>query len=91
MKKQVINTATIIALAIGTISFIGCSGSENSHNEAEKHEHHGLTEDISAETEGHAEHAHVHYQCPMDCENGKVYEEAGSCTVCGMDLVEVNR
>mgnify|MGYP000444854433 CR=1 FL=1 len=26
------------------------------------------------------------YQCPMDCEQGKTYEEAGSCPVCKMDL-----
>lgn len=26
------------------------------------------------------------YQCPMDCEKGKTYEQAGKCPVCGMDL-----
>ncbi|MFS4417951.1 heavy metal-binding domain-containing protein [Maribacter sp. 2307ULW6-5] len=25
------------------------------------------------------------YQCPMDCEDGKTYAEAGSCPVCKMD------
>ncbi|MCB0459206.1 MAG: hypothetical protein KDC74_04215 [Flavobacteriaceae bacterium] len=28
----------------------------------------------------------VVYQCPMDCEKGKTYEEAGKCPVCKMDL-----
>ncbi len=28
----------------------------------------------------------VQYQCPMDCEKGKTYEETGSCPMCGMDL-----
>ncbi len=28
------------------------------------------------------------YQCPMDCEDGKSYTEAGSCPVCKMDLKE---
>ena len=28
----------------------------------------------------------VLYQCPMDCEKGKSYTEAGSCPVCKMDL-----
>jgi len=28
------------------------------------------------------------YQCPMDCEQGKVYEESGSCQVCKMDLIK---
>jgi len=26
------------------------------------------------------------YQCPMDCEQGKLYDEPGSCPVCKMDL-----
>ncbi len=26
------------------------------------------------------------YQCPMDCEDGKTYEEPGQCPVCKMDL-----
>lgn len=28
----------------------------------------------------------VQYQCPMDCEKGKTYENTGQCPVCGMDL-----
>ncbi len=28
----------------------------------------------------------VEYQCPMDCEKGKTYDEPGSCPVCKMDL-----
>lgn len=27
------------------------------------------------------------YHCPMDCEDGKTYDEAGICPVCEMDLV----
>ena len=26
------------------------------------------------------------YQCPMDCEKGKTYDEAGDCPVCNMGL-----
>ncbi|MCV6631288.1 MAG: hypothetical protein OIF50_15660 [Flavobacteriaceae bacterium] len=26
------------------------------------------------------------YQCPMDCEKGKIYDAIGSCPVCKMDL-----
>jgi len=39
----------------------------------------------------HEEHAHALYQCPMDCENGKVHEEPGKCSVCKMDLKEVKK
>ncbi len=28
------------------------------------------------------------FYCPMQCEGDKVYDEAGDCPVCGMDLVE---
>ncbi len=41
-----------------------------------------------ADTEQH-EHAKV-YQCPMDCENGKTYDEPGKCPVCNMEIKEVN-
>lgn len=30
----------------------------------------------------------VLYQCPMDCEKGKSYTEAGKCPVCKMELKE---
>jgi len=29
------------------------------------------------------------YQCPMDCEDGKTYDKAGSCPICAMDLKQV--
>jgi len=44
-----------------------------------------------------AEHHHKHepvkdgngvFYCPMHCEGEKTYDKAGSCPVCGMDLVE---
>ena len=40
-------------------------------------------------TEQHEGHEHGTYQCPMDCEAGKTYEEPGACPVCKMDLVEI--
>lgn len=35
--------------------------------------------------------AENHYQCPMDCEDGKTYTETGSCPVCKMDLKMVTK
>ncbi|MCK0108662.1 hypothetical protein MWU58_05115 [Flavobacteriaceae bacterium S0825] len=29
------------------------------------------------------------YQCPMDCEEGKTYDEEGNCPVCKMALKKV--
>jgi hypothetical protein len=31
------------------------------------------------------------YQCPMDCEKGKTYDEEGTCPVCKMDLKKVEQ
>ncbi len=51
----------------------------------------GCGESPEHEAESHEQHEHAHFYCSMDCEEGKEYEEAGSCPVCGMDLVEVER
>ncbi|WP_034666717.1 heavy metal-binding domain-containing protein [Cellulophaga sp. E6(2014)] len=34
-----------------------------------------------------SEIAEAIYSCPMNCEDGKTYHEAGSCPVCKMDLM----
>lgn len=36
-----------------------------------------------------ADAKNVKYQCPMDCEKGKLYDQPGSCPVCKMDLKAV--
>lgn len=36
-----------------------------------------------------ADTKNVKYQCPMDCEKGKLYDQPGSCPVCKMDLKPV--
>lgn len=41
-------------------------------------------------SETHEElHASTAYQCPMDCEDGKTFDEPGTCPVCKMDLQEL--
>lgn len=55
--------------------------------------------DANADTEMNETHAadqadmamNAEYQCPMDCEEGKTYDTAGACPVCGMDLKEVEK
>lgn len=54
---------------------------------------------MDADTEMHVEHAAdkadmamaAEYQCPMDCEEGKTYAEAGACPVCAMDLKKLEK
>jgi transcription initiation factor IIE alpha subunit len=42
-------------------------------------------------TEAKKEMAMEVYQCPMDCEKGKTYDEKGNCPVCKMDLKKVKK
>ncbi len=73
MKKQIVKIAT--AFAIGAFVLVSCS--ENSETNA-------------TTTESHDGHNHaIAYQCPMDCENGKTYEQPGKCPVCNMKLAEL--
>ncbi len=49
----------------------------------------GCSSDGSSEASVESEEVKTtSYYCPMECEGEKVYDEAGSCPVCGMDLVE---
>lgn len=70
MKKSIF---VIAAIFLFTVSFTACKETKK--------------EEVKAETEVKEEVAVKDvYQCPMDCEEGKTYVEAGSCPVCKMDL-----
>jgi len=45
----------------------------------------------SKETKAEQSVGMAKYQCPMDCENGKTYEQPGKCAVCEMDLEKFNK
>jgi Cu2+-exporting ATPase len=51
-----------------------------------------VTSCCSSDKEKTVTHKHNHqagkYYCPMHCEGDKVYDKAGDCPVCGMDLVK---
>lgn len=79
MKNRIIVLISALIVFLGSTCFIGCSGEssqENEKPEANKIE--------SVELEEHQQHAK--YACPMDCENGKMYDQTGSCPVCKMNL-----
>ncbi|WP_372793113.1 heavy metal-binding domain-containing protein [Lutibacter sp.] len=77
MKKGIFVLAAIFSFAV---LFTACK-------ETKKEE---VKEDVKIEShEGHDHETEATsdvYQCPMDCEHGKTYEEVGSCPVCKMDL-----
>lgn len=80
-------------LTIGTLFVVilctACGNESNTGTNTETPESTEQTETNAEPTEPTADHPHAHYACPMDCENGKQYEESGSCPVCKMDLKEV--
>ncbi|NEW77920.1 MAG: hypothetical protein GZ086_00515 [Gelidibacter sp.] len=81
MKKSILIFTAIFSFVL---LFTACK-------ETKKEE---VKEDVKIEShEGHdheeGEMSSGVYQCPMDCENGKTYEVAGSCPVCKMDLKEI--
>ncbi|MBL4625064.1 MAG: hypothetical protein JKY42_07990 [Flavobacteriales bacterium] len=81
MKRSILKLAVVFA--IGSFTLVSCGGDkkvevqEEQVNGEETHEHDTATKE------------HKHYQCPMKCEDDKLYEEEGKCPVCGMDIKEV--
>jgi len=82
MKKSIFVFAAIFSVAV---VFTSCKETKKE----------GAKEDVKIEShENHEGHDHDSeemattdvYQCPMDCEKGKAYENEGSCPVCKMDL-----
>ncbi len=43
------------------------------------------------QTQSTGDSTKVVYQCPMDCEKGKTYDQPGKCPVCEMDLEKVSK
>ncbi len=78
MKKQLLMLGAAFMFSFGTTTLVSCGGGESQ----EAHDH-------AEGEESHEGHDHAQFQCPMDCEEGKTYEEMGTCPVCKMDLAEV--
>jgi hypothetical protein len=80
MKKQSPIALIVLTFVFGSWLLVSCGGSNPSWKETK-------TANEKELHEGHAEQAH--YVCPMDCENGKVYDQPGACPKCKMDLALV--
>ena len=70
------NLFIICALSLVCFSIISCSSTETKKEVS--------TEVTTVKTDTVAV-----YECPMKCE-GKTYDKAGQCPVCGMDLEKVD-
>jgi len=77
MKKTILLIAAIFSFAI---IFTACKDTKKEEVKEdvkiESHEVHNHETEATADV----------YQCPMGCEHGKTYDEAGACPVCKMDL-----
>ncbi|MBL4745049.1 MAG: hypothetical protein JKY08_01645 [Flavobacteriaceae bacterium] len=79
MKKGVFAIMFMVA-----ISVISCKDAKKETTEPK-------TTEVKTEVKAvvKEELAAATFQCPMKCEQEKVYEKAGACPVCKMDLKEV--
>lgn len=72
---------SLFALLFSMTLMVSCGEAKKETKEVTEEE---VSKDAEESKELHADHEA--YQCPMDCEDGKTYKEAGSCPVCKMDL-----
>ncbi|TJY37023.1 heavy metal-binding domain-containing protein [Pontimicrobium aquaticum] len=82
MKKVILVLALMLSASTVLVS---CKGEKKEHNEETE-----MQEDHAADKADMAMNDSV-YQCPMDCEDGKTYDEEGKCPVCKMDLKKVEK
>jgi uncharacterized paraquat-inducible protein A len=76
MRKVIL----VLALCLGAaVTVTSCKDKEQKHSEESYMQEDTANEQASMDV----------YQCPMDCEKGKTYDEEGKCPVCGMALKKV--
>lgn len=62
---------------------------ETAVEKKEAAEHEGHDHEGEAHKQGDSDAMAAVYQCPMQCEGDKTYDEKGSCPVCKMDIKEI--
>lgn len=79
MKKLIVTVVVIFSVL--TI-FVACNSGSIQHEEKSS-----VTQQ---EVNDSTQFVEV-YQCPMQCEGDKTYDQSGKCPVCEMDLVKVKK
>ncbi len=85
MKKTILTFGIAVAFIGSSMIFTSCDNTKKTTDAAVEVEQTNETSEATEE-EVTEEVAHAHYQCPMKCEGDKVYEVAGKCPVCKMEL-----
>jgi hypothetical protein len=90
MKKRFLIMATLVVGLGLTACSVDTSGLEDAANDLEE-QIEGIEESadsLNKEIEETANSgASLTYQCPVDCDNGPVYDEPGPCVKCGEEMV----
>ena len=76
MKKVVIILAIVASLTACNKTKTADANAEATKTTTQSHEN----------KDGEANDAELAYVCPMDCENGKTYNQPGKCPKCEMNL-----
>ena len=79
MKKVVIILALVASLA-------ACNKTKTAEANAETTKTTEATTQSTENKDGETSDAKVAYVCPMNCENGKTYDQPGKCPKCEMEL-----
>ena len=79
MKKVVIILAIVASLT-------ACNKTKTADANAEATKTTEATTQSHENKDGEASDTKLAYACPMDCENGKTYDQPGKCPKCEMDL-----
>lgn len=81
MKKLILLLAIV---SVTSFTFTSCKKEKKEEVKTEAE----IKEEVKQEAKEVLASNDVLYQCPMDCEKGKSYTEAGKCPTCKMDLKE---
>ena len=79
MKKVVIILAILASLT-------ACNKTKTAEANSEATKTTEATTQSHENKDGEANDAELAYVCPMDCENGKTYNQPGKCPKCEMNL-----
>jgi hypothetical protein len=81
--KKVFLMVAMVALVSFTVTSCKKDKAEDVKSETEV-----VVDEVKQEAQEVLASNDVLHQCPMNCEKGKSYTEAGKCPVCKMDLKE---
>lgn len=81
--KQMSKKLFLSVAVIATMSLVSCKNETKTETKVDE------VKEAVVEENNSEKIAATIYQCPMECEGDKTYDEPGECPICKMDLKEV--